>query len=388
MIWFRYARHYIFFRATDTHVFNFQILKPFLFSIWLKFTLLLAAIGLLLKFVLRFENENIKSISILLLTLGIYCQQGAHHKTTLNATRFIISFLFFSSILTYNLYTSIVVSSLIDFKYESKIKYFNDLIESDIEIGFYDESKILQTMLKVNDWVRLRSIWLTLWYFQGAEEPENRRLVERKILNSGRSKSSFQYSMYEGMMRVRQGHFAFFCDDMKAYREIGKYFAPHEICDTMKILLRADDLAGIIVQKSSPLREVFLSNFLWLKEVGIHRKIHVHWNGRRHACTSLGHYESVRIEYVSSIFLFLFSTFFISFFLMIGEIVIRRWRRAVYWCLWSRKTSISWNLVYRQTGGQCSVVMQICKSNYNKPPIRTNDLWHFLLNMLKYQNKK
>lgn len=131
----------------------------------------------------------------------------------------------------------------------------------------------------------------------------------------------------DGIQKVRDGHFAFFAEELRAYQEIINYYQPHEICDTKIISISIDDSIGIIVKKYSPLRESFLINFLWMKEVGIFYKIHMYWNGKKLSCISRGHYESVRIEYLAPVFLILVLVYVISLFILICEIIIKLWSR-------------------------------------------------------------
>lgn len=77
-------------------------------------------------------------MSQFLLSIGAFCQQGSNHKITLLSTRCLIIFLFLSSILTYNFYTSVLVSYLVNVKYESEVNNMDDLMDSDVSIGFAD----------------------------------------------------------------------------------------------------------------------------------------------------------------------------------------------------------------------------------------------------------
>lgn len=130
-------------------MYDFEIFKLFIFRAWANFVILVILISLFLKSILKYENDELKKISLPLITFGIFCQQASNYKTNLHSTRFIVSFLFFASILTYNLYTSMVVSHLVDIKRKSEINSLSDLIESDVPIGFITESKGIINMLDV-----------------------------------------------------------------------------------------------------------------------------------------------------------------------------------------------------------------------------------------------
>lgn len=157
--------------------------------------------------------------------------------------------------------------------------------------------------------------------FQGSLEAQ---FVTKKMLNTGRNNESFFLSANAGFENVRQGNYAFFCEESEANRVIKNIFKRHEICETRKIPFQRNDPLGIILRKYSPLRERFSINFLWLHEVGIYLKIFRHWNGNKLTCISQGHYESVRLEYLAPIFWILILAHILSIILFVGEIFIKK----------------------------------------------------------------
>lgn len=129
----------------------------------------------------------------------------------------------------------------------------------------------------------------------------------------------------DGFQKVKDGHFAFFCEESTANRVIENIFVPHEICSLERIPLRRNDLIGYILKKFSPLRERFLINLLWMNEIGIIYKISRHWNGARPPCVSRGHFEGVRFEYLASIFLFLGFAHVLSLIILSVELLMNRY---------------------------------------------------------------
>lgn len=123
----------------------------------------------------------------------------------------------------------------------------------------------------------------------------------------------------DGFRKVKEGHFAFFCEEPTANRFIKRLFEPHEICDTKKLFFRRNDLVGIVVNKFSPLRERLLINFLWMAEVGIMNKIQRYWNEKDIACVSHGHFGSVRLEYLVPTFGLLLLAYLSSIILLLCE---------------------------------------------------------------------
>lgn len=221
----------------------------------------------------------------------------------------------------YSFYTSVLVSHLVNVKYESSINSVDNLIDSQLDIGFLNTT-IIRNLLRVSICGLIQSmensnqIWL-----QGTVDPRDIRLLKKKVLDTKRSNESFYLISYDGFEKVRQGHFGFLCQESFANRVVRNIFEPYEICETRRINFRNEPV-GIILKKYSPLRERFVINLLWLNEVGIHFKINLHWNGRKLKCLSHNHYESVRIEYLAPIFGILILAYISS----IGILVVEMWR--------------------------------------------------------------
>lgn len=75
-----------------------------------------------------------------LVSLGAFCQQGNQYHTSSISIRILIIFIQISGLLAYNFYTSIVVSSTIQTKYDSTIRTAKDLANSSMSIGFANTS--------------------------------------------------------------------------------------------------------------------------------------------------------------------------------------------------------------------------------------------------------
>lgn len=137
-------------------------------------------------------------------------------------------------------------------------------------------------------------------------------------------------SPYDGFRKVKDGNFAFYCQKSTAISVILKLFEPYEICDTKEIEFRQNPPAAIIVKKLSPLRERLLINWLWMNEIGITHKIIRHWNGILPSCESNGYFQSVRFEYVASIFILLIFAHILSFIICILECFKYEMKKCVY----------------------------------------------------------
>lgn len=124
---------------------------------------------------------------------------------------------------------------------------------------------------------------------------------------------------------MKEGHFAFYCEDAIAAFVIPKLFRPHEFCDTKEILFRREDPVGMIVKKFSPLRERILIDWLWRNEVGVSNRILRHWRLNSLKCESGGYFDRVRLQYVTPIFGFLVCSYFLSIFILIIEILKKKY---------------------------------------------------------------
>lgn len=91
-----------------------------------------------LKIFSKWENNEFRNLPLFLLSFGAFCQQGNFCKTSLISTRCLITFLFLASILSYNFYTSVLVSHLVEVKYESSVNSIDELVESETPIGIFN----------------------------------------------------------------------------------------------------------------------------------------------------------------------------------------------------------------------------------------------------------
>lgn len=143
-------------------------------------------------------------------------------------------------------------------------------------------------------------------------------------MSTGRNLQDFFLDPYEGFRRVKDGHFAFYSEESAANEVIPKLFQPHEICGIREIAYRSNFPVGVMVKRSSPLRERLLLNWIRIDEIGIAHKILSHFNGIKPVCSTKGHFESIRFEYVAPIFLFLFSIYICSFCIFLLELIVSK----------------------------------------------------------------
>lgn len=318
-----------FIRATNIDILNLDVFKPFNYLVWICSVVTFLLFGQMLKIFFNFDKTIKDEMSTHLITLGALCQQGAHISVDSLSSRCIIISLLFASLLLYNFYTSVSVSMIVQRKYETNIKTKEDLANSDVDVGFLD-SFTMRFFLNVSWIAPFDSSCGCMMYFQGTTAEEYVDFVQKKVTRTGREFNSFFMSPYEGLHKVKNERFAFYCEESTAWIVIGKIFEPHEICATRQIYFRQKQSFGIIVRKHSPFRKRLLINFLKMSEIGIVRKIWQKWNPGKPQCTSSGHFESVRWEYSSTCFIILFLSFIISIIIFTIELyLIRRNRKRI-----------------------------------------------------------
>lgn len=137
----------MYFRTPHTiKLLSTDLFNPFGTSVWICLALAALIIGAALKFMLLWENklkqikaeENLSLALLLGISLGAFCQQGTALAPKLTSGRCVYIFLFLSSIIIYNYYTSVLVSTLVGSPMKTNIKNVDDLSDSELKIGFED----------------------------------------------------------------------------------------------------------------------------------------------------------------------------------------------------------------------------------------------------------
>lgn len=93
---------------------------------------------LLLLFSVYFVNKVLIVIAFINLSLIAFNPTGAHFTPSMLSGRCMFLSLLILSLLIYNYYTSVLVSTLVQSSSKNKIKTLTDLAESDLDIGFDD----------------------------------------------------------------------------------------------------------------------------------------------------------------------------------------------------------------------------------------------------------
>lgn len=132
---------------------------------------------------------------------------------------------------------------------------------------------------------------------------------------------------YEGFMRMKMGHYAFYCEGPTARMFLPMLLKPHELCDTRLIPFPENSLAGIVVAKFFPLRERLRINWLWMNEVGVVFKKRLYWHGWKIHCRHNSYFEEVRFQYMAILVLFLLISYILSLAILAKEIYFDKFLR-------------------------------------------------------------
>lgn len=272
-----------------------------------------------LSIIHKWKRHSQRDFSAFLLTFGAFCQQGMQHRIHLYSYHFSSMSFLISGLLVYNFYTSVLVSTIVDIRYDSVIKNKKDLLESNMPIGFHN-SEVIQNFVKVNALPR-KNFSFNSFRFQSPREDDYVDFTRAKVIKSGQNLQDMFMDPHTGLRKVKEGHFAFYCEESIAQAIIPKMFESHEICDTNEILFKRTAPGGFIIKKYSPLRERLTINWLRICENGIRQKMLQYWNRVKAPCTPTGHFNKTRVEYVAPIILLLVLAYFISILILLCEFI-------------------------------------------------------------------
>lgn len=141
-----YSSTYFVLRETNRNIFYFKIFQTFSQSIWICLLITIISFTISLKLISKLKIDDPKSIQTLLI-LGVYCQQGFNTRFSSISIHCLITFLHLSGIVAFNFYTSNLVSTLVDSKFQFNINTLDDIANSDIPVGFDNTSITRQWIL-------------------------------------------------------------------------------------------------------------------------------------------------------------------------------------------------------------------------------------------------
>lgn len=139
---------------------DLRIFRPFSYSIWLCILFIILVLGIFLHLFIGLELKlvntckpkaqkikNEKMESSILNVLGAFCQQGHELRINLLSGRYLVVFLFITSILIHDFYTSVLVSTLVELA-PPAVRSLQDVANSELTVGF-QETEYLKKFLNV-----------------------------------------------------------------------------------------------------------------------------------------------------------------------------------------------------------------------------------------------
>lgn len=144
--------------------------------------------------------------------------------------------------------------------------------------------------------------------------------MKKRMIYENMSKALY-LDVREGVEKLRNGLFAFYCEAPVCYDIISNTFQSYEICDLKEIDSGNKFKAGLILSKYSPMREIVSRNILRLYENGIFKKHKMFWYGTKPHCRQNDFITSVGYEYVGPLFFSLFVAYITAILILILELI-------------------------------------------------------------------
>lgn len=253
---------------------------------------------ILFHFILKITLERNECISESIFeTFGFIFQQGFQPKVGKYFSRKLwILTLTFPFLIIYNLYTSTVLSVIVNStpKIPSTL---DELLKSPLQLHF-DDISYMHNYFN---------------YFPGDTT------VKRILAKNENEEVPLFLSVETAIPLLKNFQIAFYCERMAAYPLLEKSLTPEEVCqlrETEKFFISDNTNMFLILQRDSQYLEMFRYGIMKAREFGlIDRQILIHRH-RKPMCQACSPLELVCIEHVKGAFHFLGIVFGISFGLL------------------------------------------------------------------------
>ncbi|KAJ9584279.1 hypothetical protein L9F63_021375 [Diploptera punctata] len=278
---------------------------PFSRAVWVGSAALIAVIGFVLFHALKWENRMrpVSWSDVLLLSVGVVCQQGSQIDGKGIPGRITMIFLFVIVIFLYTSYSAYVVALLQSTT--TSIRSLTDLLESGLTLGAHDITYNRQYMKNVSDSVR-------------------KAIYTQRISPPGGPERF--YSMAEGLDRVRRGLFAFHLEQAAGYKIISDTYTEDEKCNlqTMNFLIEIPD-PWVTINKHSPYREIVAMGYRMVHERGFQYRENHRFYYWKPECSSRGtNFVSVGIIDCYSALLMLVFGMLAAMAILFVEVIVQK----------------------------------------------------------------
>lgn len=230
-------------RSTNRNIF----LQPFAAGIWFAILGVFLFLSSLLLISVRLQPKENKTFSLpraLVIFVGVFSQQGIIDDLKKSSTRIFLYTAMIFSLLTYQFYSSFIVSSVLTDPPKT-INNLRQLIDSKLKVGIED-------------------ITYNADFFQTTTDQLALELYQKKV----KSPKNF-FEIHKGLELMQRGGFAFHVDTSYAYMLIGEKFSDEQLGDLHEMLLFPIRPLAPSVAKKSPYREVITIGLQRLIESGI-----------------------------------------------------------------------------------------------------------------------
>lgn len=275
-------------------------LQPLSQWAWLTIVLTTVLVATFITVTIRLQHKREIFMTFnraLMLTVGILSQQGFTENLNKSSTRVVLCTSIFFSLITYQYYSSFIVSSLLTDSPKT-INNLRQLIDSDLRVGIED-------------------ITYNVDFFETTTDKIALELYRKKVMKDGN-----MFDADKGLEMMKKGGFAFHVDTSYAYRLIQERFTEEEICELNEMLLFPIRPLSNPLAKDSPFREFFVIGLQRLIETGILDYHTKRWSAAKPKCVKSNQkIKSVNIKQTSVVFVLLGVATITSFVIVICEIV-------------------------------------------------------------------
>ncbi|PSN55586.1 Ionotropic receptor [Blattella germanica] len=308
---FKYKGAFIFLKPSLSEVSIIYEL-PFSISVWVTFSVTMAALTIFLVYVQRTENhihskrknevdESLNWSDAVLDTIGIVCQQGTGNTPKYLAARMIFIFLLLLSLFLVTSYSAIIVSLLQTTS--SAINTLSDLMNSPFKLSLCE--------MLINE----------------VTDPTVEKVFKEKLYTQPYHEAFM--SEEEGMEKIRKGLYAFHAL-FAAHKIISDTFEEHEKCRVKQIPMFLANHIGFPIRKGSPYAEHMRRSIQWMRETGILGREINRWYYQEPKCISGGqNFVSVGIQEFYPTLVILSYGILLSIGVFVLEAVHHRYRHAL-----------------------------------------------------------
>ncbi|RZF46273.1 hypothetical protein LSTR_LSTR015190 [Laodelphax striatellus] len=280
----------------------YSLVLPFSRSTWLCIFVMLGFIAFTLLIARRFNRSRREDCSIsgsCLVTLAIFCQQGFESCSSRLSERIILLTALIFGLIICTFYNSIIVTLALKQKLVT-VRNADDLLNSDMKIGIYDE-KILRE------------------YFETSNNSLVSKLYQKKIKGQP---SSF-LTDEKGLALIRtSNYFAFYGSENLLYKTVYEKFSMNEVCQLSEVELVEPYQVPSPMRKNFFLKEFINCGPVRLKEIGVVARELSIWYPGKVRCQASPDSPSVTINCLVIAYAIYCSGLIISIVIMLVELVV------------------------------------------------------------------